>query len=545
MTKPLAIIREKAYFPVSCVDTSLIESVYKRRMYSENTCRTCNNRSERHNYLCDTCPRDAYQGILNFTDYKVFKGVQYIGLPLGDKINYAKKVGIFLADYTYRDLRKVIPFNVNLAFTGTLRDYQLPIVNDFLQHKYGLIQAPPRTGKTIISLYLALKLGQKTLILADQYEFLEQFQEHVRKFTNIAALEARAQRPLIGFPKKEDDFKNLQICFCTYQRFISEKGQRLLAKVAPYFSTVITDEVHKAAANCFSSVVAKLYPRYLFGVTATVERKDGRHFIIKHLIGPIVAESKRESLPVKIYVKPTPVKFREYKLWIYFLRYLANCEERNNLIVRDIVRDVRKGHSIVVPVFFKNHVFTLVKMINDAYGSKIAEAFVGGTGNQNKQQRLDVLENARRRKTLVVVGIRRLLQLGLDIVPWSCLYEITPISNKPNLKQETSRIRTSDPTGKKRNPIIRFYVDVAMPQSLGCFRSSVGHFRSFAGYSFSKKAKELIARLGGHKKRTPFSRQEGLFTLPSPVVDEAADYGLNVRTRTKKPARFTQLARKM
>lgn len=511
MTKPLAIIREKAYFPVSTVNTVEIEQKYKRHLYSEIDCNTCNNKSERHNYLCDACPRGAYHGLINFTDYKVFKGIQYIGLPIGDKKNFGHKAGIAFSDYEIKDRRVLSPFKYNITFTGSLRDYQLPLVEEFLKHKYGLIQAPPRTGKTIISLYLALQLGQKTLILADQYEFLEQFHDHVKRFTNILAIEKKKGVELLGFPKKIEDFKKYQICCCTYQRFISEKGQRLLEEVSPLFGTVITDEVHKAAATCFSQVISKLYPRYMFGVTATVERKDGRHFIIKNLIGPVVAESKRESLPVKVYVQQTTVKFREFKLWIYFLRYLANHKERNEQIVKNIVADVRKGHSVVVPVFFKTHVFELIKMINDEYGSKIAEAFVGGTDAKNKQHRLDILDRARKRKTLVIVGIRRLLQLGLDITPWSSLHEVTPISNKPNLKQETSRIRTPDPSGKKLDPVIRFYVDIAMPQSLGCFRSSVGHIRSFEGYSFSKKSEELIKRLGRGGRHIPTKEDPDAF----------------------------------
>ena len=64
-----------------------------------------------------------------------------------------------------------------------------------------------------------------------------------------------------------------------------------------------------------------------------------------------------------------------------------------------------------------------------------------------------------------------------------------PISNKPNLKQETSRIRT--PMPGKMMPEIKFMVD-HMSQSLWCFKSSLHHCQQF-GYNIDPSSYDNIS----------------------------------------------------
>lgn len=489
-------IRDKVYVPVTHLDLDSVREHYTLRLYEEQACLKCPYLEDRHSYLCDTC--EGFKGATKTYRRKEVRGTNYIGLPIGDKRNFTKVTGLSFSDFVVKDLRVLAPFQHKIKFTASLRDYQEPLTESFLRKKYGLIEAPPRTGKTLVMLYLCLELGQRTLILADQHEFLRQFEYHITghaksgtpKCTNLPELEQKLGKKLYGYPKTDEDFDNFQFFIMPYQQFLSEKqGRDRFRKVSPNIGTIAVDEVHSAAATEFSKVVAKFPSRYKFGVTATVTRKDGKHAVIKHILGPVVARSSREALLPIVYVHETEfVPKAKYasgrSSWVYAMQALAKDKKRNRMIVDQVMRDLDMGHNIVIPVMFKNHVFELQRLINERWEDIICETFTGGGGDAMKLKREKILNAVKRSKVRVVVGIRRMLQRGLNVPQWSAIYEVAPISNKPNLMQETSRIRT--PLEGKSQPIIRLFIDPNLGQSLGCGRNTIHHMQDFK-YAFSDK----------------------------------------------------------
>lgn len=494
--KPTAYLKRKFYVPASTVSMTEIKDKYTIRLYNETVCQRCSYYEERHCYVCDACPLSSYKGTAILYDTKIFKGVKYVGLPVGDRMDYGRAFGISVSDYRLKDLRTKTDFEYPIKFTGSLRNYQAPLVETFIKYNFGIIEAPPRTGKTVVAVAISAHLKKKTIILAKQIEFLHHFEKHFREFTNIEKFEKKTGKKLVGIPKNEAECAQFQISLFSYQKFISEKGKKFLRKVHKNWGTVIVDEAHGVAAECFSKVVSYIPAKYKLGLTATPERKDGLHFITRSIIGPVVSMSNRESLVPTVYVHETQIKNKhEYKIWQYAMRFLAKNEKRNELIVDQVCKDLEEGHSIVIPVTFKYHVADLVDRINYQYGEDVAVSFTGGA--KEKKKRDEVLQKACDREVLVVVGIRSLIQLGLNVPAWSAIYEIIPISKKPNLKQETSRIRTPDPN--KKNPIIRYFVDQEVGASLGCFRNSFRHMMEF-GYNIDEKNKAFAYALMGKKK---------------------------------------------
>ncbi len=514
------IIRDKIYVPVRLIDADAVAEHYTRRLYDDRACAKCEYRQDRHSYLCDTC--EAYLDKVRLFSRKDIGGKHYLGLPIGDKRNFTKVTGLDFEGLRIRDRRVLAPFDYRIKFLATLRDYQEPVVTKFLKKKYGLLEAPPRTGKTLMMLYICLELGQRTVILADQYEFLRQFEYHITghaksdtpKCTNLPELQDKYGVKLFGMPKTDEDFKNFQFFLMTYQQFLSEvRGKDRFRKLARNVGTLAIDEVHSAAASEYSKVLSMFPSRYKFGVTATVNRKDGRQFIIKNILGPVVAKSSREALTPVVYVHKTKFVPRSAynngrRSWVFAMQALARDKGRNKMIVDQIIRDLKAGHNIVIPVLFKKHVFELQDMINKAWGSKICDVFIGVQGAKGKAERENILDRAKRGRTRVVVGIRRILQRGLNVPAWSCIYEIAPISNKPNFKQESTRICT--PMEGKNQPIIRLFYDMELGQSIGCARNTLKHCASFK-YKFSdrpeqRNAVKEIMSTGGRR-----GRQEGEF----------------------------------
>ena len=229
-----------------------------------------------------------------------------------------------------------------------------------------------------------------------------------------------------------------------------------------------------------------------------------REFIAAAILGPVSAITDIEALVPTVYIHITALVGKTYMpgpaSWVYATQYISNDKKRNALIVDRVIKDIANGHNIVIPVTFKKHVFELQQLINDAYGSTICGTFTGGGGKKNELARDETLSSAKSGQLKVIVGIRSLLQLGLNVPSWSCIYTILPISNAPNYKQETARICT--PKEGKRPPIIRMFVDLEQPQSLGCAKASIGHCKKF-GYTFatSEKQQELLYKVLSSGKR--------------------------------------------
>lgn len=492
--KPKIYIRDRVYVPKSSVpDMDALKEAYTFHLFKESACAQCEYKQDRPCAVCDTCPN--YTEVLSLWRSKMIAGRGYIGLPVGDKKYIERRTGVMYEDHTLIDKRVYAPLQYPIKFLIELRPHQKTLVEDFLRHKYGLLEAPPRTGKTVLMLYIGLQLGQRMLLLANQHEYLQQFLWHIEgnveegipKCTNLPEIQKKYGKKLYGFPKTDEDFRSMQFMVMTYQQFLSEKnGKNRLALLAKQIGTVAVDEAHKVGATTFASVLGKFPTAYRFGVTGTVQRKDGRHKITKRILGPVSARATIEAMVPKVFIKDTGIKLRsDPKLWVYKMKKLADSEPRNKLIVERCLKDVARGHSVVIPLTFTKHIHNLVRLINQAAGKKIAEPFVGGGSDKQKRIRQDILARAKRGETKVIVGTRSLLQLGLNVPRWSAIYTVIPISNKPNYKQETARICT--PMDGKRQPIIRLFYDSAMPASVACARNCLQHMKEFK-YMISKDA---------------------------------------------------------
>lgn len=237
------ILRDKIYIPALTLDESLVEKKYIHYIYDHKTCARCENKQERHNYICDQCP--AFKGRVSTCNRVVKNDVDYVGVPIGDRLIVEKKLGIDLDDYTVVDKRVKAKFRypVKMVKSFKLRDYQEKAVNEWWEYKHGLIVAPPRSGKTPLMLSMAVELGYRTILLAHQHDFLTQFIDHIEQYTNLPALSEKAGKKLYGFPKKLSDFDDFEICVCTYQQFITENtGVKRFKAASPNFGTLLIDE---------------------------------------------------------------------------------------------------------------------------------------------------------------------------------------------------------------------------------------------------------------------------------------------------------------
>lgn len=272
-----AVLNERFWVPATKASKARAIDMYQRKVYEEASCDKCEFRPDRHTDVCEDCP--SYLAEIKLWQSKEVKGKTWIGVPKGNRAKLKKFVNG--AKVTVIDKRGTAKMRTPLKFTGSLRSHQKTPISEIISAGYGVLKAPPRAGKTVMAVKIACSLGLKTLILAAQQEWLDEFyrtfcgNETEAPMSNAPDIEKFEGRRIVSMCKTVDDFKNHDVCLATYQTFITPGGKKKLKKVRSMFGLVIVDEVHYGASTEFAKVLLGLNARHPIGLTGTDDRKDG------------------------------------------------------------------------------------------------------------------------------------------------------------------------------------------------------------------------------------------------------------------------------
>lgn len=180
--------------------------------------------------------------------------------------------------------------NINLNFNGQMRDYQVPVVSSFLNYlsnkesASGLLDLPCAWGKTSASLYILSQLKKKTLVIVHKEFLLNQWVERIKQFLPEARI-GKIQGSIIDIENKDIVLGMLQS--------ISMKDYP--PEVFSSFGFTIIDEVHHISSETFSCALFKLVTKYMLGLSATMNRKDGTTKVFKYFLGDIVQKVVRKG----------------------------------------------------------------------------------------------------------------------------------------------------------------------------------------------------------------------------------------------------------
>jgi len=182
--------------------------------------------------------------------------------------------------------------NINLDFNGELRDHQKPVVDTYLNHIYkndtmasgGLLELPCAAGKTVISIYILSKIKKKTFIIVHKEFLMNQWIERIQQFLPKARI-GKIQGPIIDIDNKDIVIGMLQ----------SLSMKEYPSSVFDSFGLTIIDEVHHISSEVFSKSLFKLVTKYMLGLSATMNRKDGTTHVFKMFLGNVVYKGEREE----------------------------------------------------------------------------------------------------------------------------------------------------------------------------------------------------------------------------------------------------------
>jgi superfamily II DNA or RNA helicase len=323
--------------------------------------------------------------------------------------------------------------DINLTFQGTLRENQVPVVNKYLQHVSsgggGLLELPCGFGKTSISLHIISRLSKKTLVIVHKEFLMNQWIERIQQFLPSAKI-GKIQGQIIDIDGKDIVLAMLQ----------SLSMKDYPSTMFDSFGFTIIDEVHHISSEVFSCALFKLVTKYMLGLSATMNRKDGTTKVFKMFLGQVVYKqerSKDEGVIVRgITYQINDDEYNELELDFRgqtaaskMLSKICNYNRRSEFIIK-VLKDMIKENpkqQIMIIASYKN----ILKYMYDAiihHDITTVGYYVGGM----KETALKISESKQ-----VVLATYSMAAEGLDIKSLTTLFMITPMTN---IEQSVGRI---------------------------------------------------------------------------------------------------------
>lgn len=131
------------------------------------------------------------------------------------------------------------------------------------------------------------------------------------------------------------------------------RGEKVVDLVANY-GQVIVDDCHHLPAASIERVLAEVKARYIVGLTATRQRRDGHHPIAEMQLGPVrfTVDPKSQAAERRSRTNSSSVTRRLRRKWMAAHRAskelhaaLAADEKRNRLILDDVLQALEEGRS--------------------------------------------------------------------------------------------------------------------------------------------------------------------------------------------------------
>ena len=352
----------------------------------------------------------------------------------------------------------------------------------------------PEENEPLVEAYKAV--GVDCLIL-DATLPLEDIRARIEAFINNHYVTVDSVTKVIN-PRKDKKVYNLEVednhNYFVVAKRVTEEGRIKQTPTTP----ILVSNCHKVGGTCYARTVNRLAARYRLGLTGTVERVDGREFLLRDIIGGVVAEGRVATIPCKVYVTHTGVQIKHNQLepLAYLYKRIYNAKGRMGIILEDLFKDVEAGRYICF-AFHRCSVEQLCSWTSklQLVGIK-AEAFYGTC-----RDREGVLSRARSGETQVLVCNSQMLT-GIDVPRWDTFYAAFPTSNvvfndkgqlSGNFYQEFSRVRTPfiyEDGRVKKEGIIRDYVDNS-PRCYGSYRK---RYRAYVNQKFSIEIKKLAGQ---------------------------------------------------
>lgn len=379
--------------------------------------------------------------------------------------------------------RRLKPKRIRLSFKGSLYPNQKVAHRKMLEYEHGILIAPPGSGKTVMACSIIGKHKTPTLILVNRQVLLDQWLDALQEFL---VLEKKDVGQWHGSSKKAKG----RVDIAMIQSLANIENAQAFFRD---YGLVIIDECHHVPAVTLEALLKECGCRYIVGLTATPQRKDRLERLLFHQCGPIrYVLDGDSSHPFDKHVVLRTTAFQAFQedgtplpLHLIWQRMIEN-EERNEMIVSDILECINQQRKPIVLSDRKEHLETLQAMLShECTSSKATLVILDGTLTaRQRQQRIDEFcLSIEEGIPACLLATSSLLGEGFNLPILDTLFLTMPISFKGRLVQYAGRLHRSAPG--KFKVLIYDYLDELLPLTMSMYRRRLPAYRSM-GYEISR-----------------------------------------------------------
>jgi superfamily II DNA or RNA helicase len=376
--------------------------------------------------------------------------------------------------------RRVQGVPLSVSFGGDLTLVQAQAARALLAHDEGVFVAPPGVGKTVVGTYLVAARACSTLVLVHRKPLLEQWRAQLSMFLNMDPKSigqiGGGKRHLTG-----------QLDVATLQSLVQKDA---VLDIVKEYGHVIVDECHHLPAVTFERVLKEVKARYVVGLTATPQRRDGHQPITQMQLGPI-----RFSIQEKKQARQRPF---EHRLFVRETEFhlktdsstptiqdiyasLATDAARNELILSDVIHALEEGRSPILLTERKDHLEYFAVHLRDV--ARHLVVLHGGMNAATEKVVRSQLSSIPVNEERLVLATGRYIGEGFDDARLDTLFLAMPVSWKGTLVQYTGRLHRRHP-GKCEVRIFD-YVDRGVPMLARMFEKRLRGYKAI-GYVLSE-----------------------------------------------------------
>lgn len=354
-----------------------------------------------------------------------------------------------------------------------LDEKQERAIHSIVTHDHGLISARVGFGKTYVAVNAITKIKKRTLVIvhvSTKDGLMDQWKESFLKYTNLKEED-------IGYLTSKTKTIDKPIYLTTVQTLISrvKREDKAFMKMMykGNFGCAFYDECHiTASSKEFSEATKIIYSKRIYGLSATLVRKDGLAPILFWNIGDIIYDDNVWFvLPLNVGLLDIPINLKGYAKYLSMGNqsawsskygvFLSKQENYIQTIAKIIDISMENGRN---PLILSSQIQILNKIYEKCSYKDQISIVHGKVENKDYDKRC----------ILATLGM---FKVGMDVPRLDTLIFATPLTAKNGLIQAIGRVARVCKSNPNKKVVILDITNSLYSKTMDMRRIRIGYYK--------------------------------------------------------------------